>query len=202
MTVEWASSGDPAAVAERIAATLARPGAKRIAVPGGSTPARVFAALRERALDWRGCEVWLTDDRQVPHDHPASNFGKLREALGETGATLVELVEDAKTPRFDLVWLGMGLDGHIASLFPRMCAGQGRRPRVIATRPIPLPAEAPYPRLSLNRAALARTDAVILVISGAAKRAVIERAMRADDLPVSDFLRSSGGPPVTIYWSE
>lgn len=198
----WADPGDAAAAADRIAAIVAQPGPKRIAVPGGSTPAKVFAALRNRALNWEGCEVWLTDDRQVPADHPASNFGALQTALGDTAATLVELREGARPPRFDLVWLGMGADGHIASLFPRIVAEPRLAPRVIATLPVPLPPEAPFARLTLNRAALFAADQVIIVISGNEKRAVIEQALRSDALPVSDFLRSRLAPPLTIYWSE
>ena len=79
MQIDWAQSGVPAAVAERVARVVARPGGKRIAVPGGATPTAVFAEFAEPELDWRGCEVWPTDDRQVPPDHPASNFGKLGE---------------------------------------------------------------------------------------------------------------------------
>ena len=96
----------------------------------------------------------------------------------------------------------MGEDGHVASLFPRMCALPRKRRMVIATTPIPLPPEAPFPRLSLNRKALAATAEIILVVTGAAKRRVLEGALAGSDLhPVSDVLRG-GGPPVTIYWSE
>lgn len=202
MTVTWASPGDAAAVAEHIARVVTRPGPKRIAVPGGSTPAKVFAELGGSGLDWSDCEVWLTDDRQVPHVHPASNFGNLHKALGQTAATLVELQEGAATPIFDLVWLGMGTDGHVASLFPRMCAQlHPREARVIETVPKPLPPEAPYPRLSLNRGALNRAREIVLVVTGAEKRTLIGEASRRDAWPVSDFLRSPLAPPLTIYWS-
>ena len=152
--INWAEPGDLAAVAERIAAEVARPGKKRIAVAGGSTPAKVFELLASRDLDWSGSTLIPTDDRQVPHDHPASNFAKLKFALGHTGAMLVPLEEGQKIKPFDLVWLGMGEDGHVASLFPRMCALPSVKPRVIATLPKPLPPEAPFARLSLNRQAL------------------------------------------------
>ena len=199
--VEWADPGDAGAVAERIAAEVTRRGAKRIAVPGGSTPGKVFAALRKRAIDWRGTTLVPTDDRRVASDHPASNFGALTAVLGDSGAQIEALEEGARQAPFDLVWLGMGADGHVASLFPHMLAELRPGPCVIATTPIPLPPEAPFPRLSLNRAALSATRELILVVSGTEKRAVIERALRGDDLPVSDFLRGAG-PPVTIYWSE
>ena len=199
--VTLAEPGDLAAVAERIAAEIARPGKKRIAVAGGSTPVRVFALLAERKLDWAGTTLIPTDDRQVPHDHPASNFGKLKLALGHTQVTLLPLEEGQKIKPFDLVWLGMGEDGHVASLFPRMCAVPSMKPRVIATMPKPLPPEAPFARLSLNRQALAATRATILVATGSAKRRLIEAALAGSDAwPVSDVLRAPRAP-VTIYWS-
>ncbi len=201
-TVTWADPGDLAAVAARIAAEVARPGAKRIAMAGGSTPAQVLEILATQNLDWAGTTIVPTDDRQVPADHPASNVGALRQAFAGTAATVVPLVEGERPGRFDLVWLGMGADGHIASLFPRMCAEPCRRRRVIATAPIPLPPAAPFARLSLNRNALAATAATIVVITGAAKRAVIEAALAgSDSLPISDVVRNPRAP-VTIYWSE
>lgn len=201
-SVTWAEPGDLAAVAARIAAEVARPGPKRIAMAGGSTPGKVLQLLAARSLDWSDTTIVPTDDRQVPADHPASNLGALRKAFAGTAAKIEPLVEGERPGKFDLVWLGMGEDGHVASLFPRMCALPRRRRMVIATTPIPLPSEAPFPRLSLNRKALFATREIILVATGQAKRIVIERALAGgDSYPVSDILRG-GGPPVTIYWSE
>ncbi|QGN55937.1 6-phosphogluconolactonase [Novosphingobium sp. Gsoil 351] len=201
-SVTWADPGDLAAVAARIAAEVARPGKKRIAIAGGSTPGKVLQLLAAQNLDWSGVRIVPTDDRQVPPDHPASNLGALRRAFAGTAAEILPLADGDRPARFDLVWLGMGEDGHIASLFPRMCAEPCKRRRVIAVTPIPLPLEAPFARLTLNRKALTAAEAVILVVTGRAKRTVIEHALGgADSYPVSDILRGPG-PPVTIYWSE
>lgn len=200
--IRWASPGDAAAVADRIAAEITLPGPRHIALPGGSTPRAVLELLARRKLDWSRVTLCLTDERCVPDDHPASNYGALVAALGHCGATVERLVEGALVQPFDLVWLGMGEDGHVASLFPHMVAVLRRGPAVIATTPIPLPPEAPFPRLSLNKTALEATRELILVIRGAAKKAVVEKALAGSDAyPVSDFLRGDG-PPVTIYWSE
>ena len=199
--VTWAEPGDAAAVAARIAAALSEPGPKRLAFTGGSTPLKVLALLAAQPLDWSGATIALTDDRRVPDDHPASNFGKLHAALAGTGATFERLQEGAEVEPFDLVWLGMGEDGHIASLFPHMHALIRPGPSVIATTPIPLPPEAPFDRLTLNKRALKATREVILVVTGESKKALIERVLNGSDAyPVSDILRGSG-PPVTIYWS-
>ncbi|MFM9937572.1 MAG: 6-phosphogluconolactonase [Novosphingobium sp.] len=200
--VRWAEPGDAAAVAARIAAELARPGPKRLAFTGGSTPLKVFALLVDQQLDWSGATIALTDDRCVPDDHPASNFGKLHAALAGTGARFERLEEGAEVAPFDLVWLGMGEDGHVASLFPHMQALIRPGRSVIATTPIPLPPEAPFGRLTLNKRALKAAQEIILVVTGKSKRVLIETVLAGSDAyPVSDFLRGSG-PPVTIYWSE
>ena len=205
VAVRWARPGDATAVADRIAVELARPGAKRIALTGGSTPAKVFDELARRDLDWTGVTICLTDDRRVPDDHPASNHGKLVAALGAVlaggGVTIERLTEGAPVAPFDLVWLGMGEDGHIASLFPHMQAVIRPGATVISTTPIPLPPEAPFDRLTLNLRALKATKEIILVVTGNSKRALIERVLAGSDAyPVSDILRGYG-PPVTIYWS-
>ncbi len=201
-SVTWADPGDAAAVADHIARVVSAAGAKRIAFTGGSTPIKVLALLKDRPLDWASVTIALTDDRQVPDDHPASNFGKIHGALDASGAAFERLEEGAPVAPFDLVWLGMGEDGHVASLFPHMHALVRPGATVIATTPIPLPPEAPFDRLTLNRKALKATKEIILVVTGASKKALIERAMAGDDrYPVADFLRGFG-PPVTIYWSE
>ncbi len=200
--VTWAHPGDAAAVAAHIARVLSRPGPKRLAFTGGTTPLKVFALLEQQDLDWLGVTIALTDDRRVPDDHPASNFGKLHAALAGTGAVFERLEEGAVVEPFDLVWLGMGEDGHVASLFPHMQALVRPGPSVIATTPIPLPPEAPFDRLTLNKRALKASAEIILVVTGTSKKALIEKVLSGSDAyPVSDFLRGLG-PPVTIYWSE
>ncbi|WP_428333981.1 6-phosphogluconolactonase [Novosphingobium sp.] len=199
--VTWAQPGDAAAVADRIEQELRKPGAKRFAFTGGSTPAKVLALLHERNLDWSGVTIALTDDRCVPDDHPASNFAKIKAALDGTAVTFERLVEGAPVAPFDLVWLGMGNDGHTSSLFPTMKALIRPGPTVIATTPVPLPEEAPFDRLTLNFRALKATRAIILVVTGAGKRALIEQALAGVEMPIGEILLGDG-PPVTIYWSE
>lgn len=201
-SVRWARPGDAAAVADHIARVVSASGHKRIAFTGGSTPIKVLALLKDRPLDWSSVTIALTDDRRVADDHPASNFGKIHAALGDSGAQFERLAEGAQVAPFDLVWLGMGEDGHVASLFPEMKAHVRPGPAVIATTPIPLPQEAPFDRLTLNEKALKATREIILVVTGTAKKALLDAALNGDErYPVTDFLRGFG-PPVTIYWSE
>ena len=189
---------DPEVIADRLAAVLT-PTDAVIAVPGGRTPQPVFEALARREVQGT---VWLVDDRIVPHDHPASNFGLLSRALGGSGLALVPLEESESVPRFDLVWLGMGADGHIASIFPNALDALITGRTVLRTRPDPLPTEAPFERLTLTIEALANTQAAILVITGRDKRRVLEEALEGrSDLPISRFIKALSAP-LTVYWSE
>ncbi|TMJ11429.1 MAG: 6-phosphogluconolactonase [Alphaproteobacteria bacterium] len=198
--VIWAVPADDAAVVEKLAEVLATPGAT-IAVPGGSTPAPILRALAKRSIDWPQVTITLSDDREVPHDHVASNFGALVRALVGTGATLIPLEAGAVPPRLDLCWVGMGADGHVASIFPNVDLPVDNPPAVVKTLPDPLPPEAPFPRVTLNYAALANGGELILVVRGEEKRAILQRAIAGDsDLPIARLLAAAKGP-VTIYWS-
>ena len=193
---------DEGAVADWLAARLGRTGT--ITIPGGSTPFPILAALIERGgIDWAGWQVWPNDDRIVPEDHEASNTGRMRALLEPAGAQIAALAEDAQPPHFALTWLGMGPDGHIASLFPNTDPAPDDRQAVRRLTPDPLPPHAPFDRITLTIPALVDTDAVLFTLGGAAdKRAVFESAVRGDhDLPVARLLCAARarGLPVTVF---
>jgi 6-phosphogluconolactonase len=197
----WAKPADAAAVADRVAGTISRGRPVRLALPGGRTPIPIFEMLKARDLPWEAAELWLTDDRIVPRDHPASNFGLLSHAFGETAATLHPLADGDAPPHFDLVWLGMGADGHVASIFPNLTLAEDGAPAVLRVTPDPLPPEAPFDRLTLNLPALTATDEIILVVSGDEKRTVLEAAIAGErNLPVGRLI-ARATCPVTIFWS-
>ncbi len=176
-----------------LAEALARTeGVVAITIPGGSTPFPILAALAGSTLDWSRIAVWPGDDRIVPEDHPASNVGRIRAALEPLGAAVVALTEDARPPHFALTWLGMGGDGHIASLFPNTDPRADAPQPVLRLTPDPLPPEAPFDRLSLTIPALLDSDAVLFVIRGDDKRALFEAALRGEhDLPVARLLKAA-----------
>ncbi|MDE8650276.1 6-phosphogluconolactonase [Novosphingobium album (ex Liu et al. 2023)] len=191
------ADADDAAIArwleQRIAAALAAaPGEIALTVPGGSTPFPILARLAEAPLDWSRIAVWPGDDRLVPEDHPASNVGRIRERLEPAGARIVPLTPDARPPRFALAWLGMGADGHIASLFPNTDPQVDDPLRVRRITPDPLPPEAPFDRVSLTMPALLDSDGIVFVIRGADKRALFEQAASGgNDLPVARLLAAA-----------
>lgn len=193
---------DAAAIAGWLAEALARPGA--VCVPGGSTPFPILAALIDSGkVDWAGREVWPNDDRIVPEDHEASNTGKIRALLEPAGARVIALEQGAAVPTFALTWLGMGPDGHIASLFPNTDPEAGDPVAIRRLTPDPLPAHAPFDRITLTIPALVQTGAVLFTLGGAAdKRAVFEAAARGEnDLPVARLIAAARARhvPITVF---
>lgn len=198
---ENASAADIAAwIAERIkAAMAAHEGAVAISVPGGSTPFPIFQELVKLDCDWARLAVWPGDDRIVPEDHVASNTGKIRAIFEPVGAKVVALDEDAEPPRFAICWLGMGADGHIASLFPNTDPKANDAQAVRRLTPDPLPPEAPFDRVTLTIPALLNSDALMFVIRGDDKRAVFDAALGAEhDLPIARLL-GAARQPVTCF---
>lgn len=199
--IEAASEGAIAAwLGRHLAAALAKAdGRIAITVPGGATPFPILAELAGSGMDWSRITVWPGDDRIVPEDHPASNVGRIRAALEPLGARIMPLSEPANPPHFALAWLGMGEDGHIASLFPNTDPRADDTLRVRRLVPDPLPPEAPFARLSLTIPALLDSDALMFVMRGPAKRALFDAAaLGANDLPIARLL-SAARQPITCF---
>jgi len=193
-----------AAIADWLAARLgealsASAGPVTITVPGGSTPFPIIEALLAHDLDWTRLVVWPGDDRVVPEDHAASNTGRLRDLFEPAGAEVVTLTEMEAVPRFALAWLGMGTDGHIASLFPNTDPRVDDPRRIVRLTPDPLPPEAPFDRISLTMPALLASDALLFVIRGEEKRTIFEQALVGKhDFPVARLL-GAAKQPVTCF---
>lgn len=171
-------------------ALAAGEGRLAITIPGGSTPFPILRQLVARDIDFSRLDVWPNDDRIVPEDHEASNTGKMRALLEPAGAHIVALDKAVSPPHFVLTWLGMGPDGHIASLFPNTDPDPQDPQKVRRLTPDPLPPHAPFDRITLTMPSLLDSDAILFTLGGATdKRAVFEEAMRGEnDLPVARFL--------------
>ena len=197
--IESASDADIASWLERqlAAAFASREGPVTITVPGGSTPFPIIEKLLEADLDWSRLVVWPGDDRVVPEDHEASNTGKLRALFEPKGAEVVTLTIMEQVPHFDLAWLGMGADGHIASLFPNTDPQADEPRQILRLTPDPLPPEAPFDRISLTIPSLLSSDTVVFVIRGEEKRAIFEQAVGGkSDLPVARLLAGATQPVI------
>lgn len=174
-------------------------GPAAIAVPGGSTPFPILAELVRRPLDWARLTVWPTDERLVSGTDPASNLGRIAALLGPAGVTCEPLTEHSRPPHFALVWLGMGTDGHIASLFPSCDPRANDMQPVRRLTPSPLPPEAPYERFTLTIPALLDSEELLFVIRGAEKRRLFDAAAAGEnDLPVARLL-AAARQPVTCF---
>lgn len=187
-------------LAERLHTALAAStGEIAITLPGGSTPFPILAELAKLAIPFNRIAVWPGDDRMVGEDHAASNVGRIRAALEPLGARIVPLAEGARPPHFALAWLGMGNDGHIASLFPNTNPAVDAPAQVIRLTPDPLPPEAPFDRLSMTIPSLVDADALVFVARGPEKRAIFESAAaRTHDLPIARLL-ATAQTPVTCF---
>ncbi|NTZ42630.1 6-phosphogluconolactonase [Altererythrobacter sp. SALINAS58] len=170
-----------------------------ITVPGGSTPFPIMERLVEMSLAWDRLLVWPGDDRAVPEDHPASNTGRIRSVFEPAGAEVVTLTIMEQVPHFALAWLGMGADGHIASLFPASDARVDDHEPIRRLTPDPLPPEAPFDRITLTLPSLLKAGQIMFVIRGTDKREVFDAALRGEnDMPVARLL-SAASQKITCF---
>lgn len=206
-------------VAARLRRGITARGTASLLVPGGSTPALFLETLARQVLDWSRLIIAPTDERMVVPADEASNERLLRTHLlrgDATAARLVGLWNDAADPAtrawqnlaalprpFDAVVLGMGADGHFASLFPddpaSATALSTATPAgcVLTRAPV-----APQQRMSLNLAALLQARALILLITGEPKWSLLQAQLAdpATVLPVRTLL-DQPQVPLTVYWS-
>ena len=156
----------------------------RIALAGGSTPRPVYERLAGLDLDWTAWHVWWSDERLVPPDHPDSNEGMAREALLDRVAVPEEQVhplrstEVALPDRFDLVLLGIGPDGHTASLFPGDPALEATEPVAYVERP-GLPPD--HPRLTFTYPLINSARAAAFLVGDGGKVEIAQRVLARDE---------------------
>jgi 6-phosphogluconolactonase len=224
--MEWLAFESPEAqadgLAQAITADLAtaieQQGRAVLAVSGGRSPVALFERLAQCQIPWHRVAVTLVDERLVPETHADSNARLVKQHLLQgyaAEARFIPLVTQADNESLSIaeacrsftwptvVVLGMGDDGHTASLFPG--AGelqQGldlnqKQPIIAVTPP-----HAAHRRLSMTRAALLKCDKMYLAIQGEAKRTVLERARLGLDihLPISYFLHQKA-TPLDVYWA-
>ena len=212
-----------AQIAESLTAAIGARGLASLVVSGGRSPLRLFEILRTQPLDWSRVCIALADERWVDVKDAASNERLVRDVLLKdraAGARFLGLKNGAPTPDlgavsawetfarvprpFDAVVLGMGDDGHTASLFP----GSPNLPSALNQAAVagcvgmrsPAP---PQARLSLNLTALLDSRRVVVLISGESKWRTYAAACAAgpvQDMPVRAVLRQSR-TPVDVMWS-
>lgn len=205
-------------VAADLAAVIGRRGHAVLAVSGGRSPVPFLQALSAEVLDWSRVCVTLVDERVVAPDHADSNAALVREHLLQGGAAdavfrplvsvaanvdaeLAQAAAQWQTP--DVVVLGMGDDGHTASLFPDAAnLAEGLDPANPAALLAVVPPEAPHTRISMTLAEILRSGKLYLAIAGDNKRRVLEHASRTLSAaqPVSHLLQQTENP-LHVYWA-
>ncbi|MDD2869512.1 6-phosphogluconolactonase [Neomegalonema sp.] len=209
-----------AAAAADLAEAIRLRGRASLAVPGGTTPGPFLVELSRADLDWAKLSVTLTDERWVPEESERSNGRLLRATLlrgPASAARFIPLFTGAPTPEeafgdlddalrpltpLDVCVLGMGTDGHTASLFP---GGDRLAEAMDPAQPLAALAlrapGAPEPRLTLTRPVLTGARRACLLINGAEKRRVLAEALdpagAEADMPVRAILRAAGG--LTVF---
>lgn len=170
------------------------------ALSGGDTARACYQHLADTAgsqVDWWKVDLYWGDERCVPHDHEDSNYRLAREALldrvGAANATHLMRCAEGPDPyqlrlgdlgRIDLVHLGMGADGHTASLFPHSAALEADPGRLVTMNDDPTGAN-PYQRMTLTFAGIARANLVVVTVAGEAKAEALARVAAGDDLPAA-----------------
>lgn len=205
-------------VAKRLTDAIDAQGTATLVVSGGRSPVAFFQHLAKQPLDWSNVVVSLADERWVPVEHADSNAGLIKRYLLQGAAAKAQFLslynaaanlelagEQAdrllsELPVIDVLVLGMGDDGHTASLFPNspkladaLSAGGSRRcwPMLAPT--------VPHQRLTMSRALLVSAKHKILSISGQSKLTTLNAALADDDvaaMPIRAFLQ----PTLEIYW--
>lgn len=227
---DFASSADLAAalaagVADRLRAAIDSRGQALLALSGGTTPLKFMQALSTRQLEWPRVLVTLCDERWVPPQHERSNARLVRENLlqgAASAARFVPLYVGAPDPEsglahiaaevsslplpIDVAVLGLGLDGHTASLFPdgdRIDAALDARGTALV-----LPMRSPTagePRITLTLPTLVAARALYLHIEGPEKKQVFARTVNGEDASPRNPLRGlmqQAGAPLFVYWCE
>ena len=197
--------------------------ASLIAIPGGKTAPAIYARIAKQKLPWKKVTVIPTDDRLVAVDSELSNVREIARAFLPLGARVVPLTSEAADDYKlagnaadarlqdlpwppDLAWLGMGADGHTASIFagPDLQAALDapKARRAIGVRPDPLPSDGEVARVTLTRAAILSARTILVTITGQQKRDLLEQAIadgQSSKLPIGRVLAEID-QPIDIHW--
>lgn len=209
VTTRWHRVGDSTALQETVAANIvalanrciAEHGFFAIVLAGGETPRAIYVRLRDVKTDWKSWHVYFGDERCLPADNaqrndtmamnallqhipiPAANIHRIPAEMTPENAAQQYAQKLANVPQFDLVLLGLGEDGHTASLFPGHNPGDAvDAPAVLAVHNAPKP---PTDRISMSARRLSAANAVWFIVSGDNKRRALTGWQAGDAIPAA-----------------
>jgi 6-phosphogluconolactonase len=193
-------------IAKSIASTLEdsvlKKGYATLVVSGGNSPLEIFSHLNQMPIPWSNVTIILGDDRMLDSDNSDSNDKLIRENLiiNKAGsARYLSLIDPLMTPSklnfpFDISLLGMGLDGHFASLFPELLKNislfELNAPHEIYLSQKAL-GDPSHKRITMNLSMLLSSDRCILLVSSESKRGVLDRAIGDTRLPVHHLINQN-----------
>ena len=211
-------------VSQILQAAITLKGKASIAVSGGSTPKGFFKKLSNKDIDWNKVTVTLADERWVDMDSDASNTRLVHEHLLQNNASVAKffhlkqgtdlceetladlnLAADNALLPLDVLILGMGEDGHTASLFP--CSKQIESGLDVENKSSLMkvePTTAPHQRITFSFAALKQSKHTFLHLCGASKKQVLDKALSASDIfemPIRAFLQDDD-IETQVFWAE
>ena len=230
--IEWWDYDDADELADAIAgdvgfvieSAIDARGSAVIALAGGKTPLPGYEKLAQAKLDWKKVTIIPTDERIVPLGDALSNVTALAKIFLPKGARVMPIVPEATDDYkaagrsadalmqdlhwpLDLCLLGVGADGHTASIFPGADFDEAlngpRERRALGVMPDPLPPEAPVARVSLSRQGIVTARALTIAVTGADKRKIIEQAIKqgpSSPYPIGRVL-ADAELPVDIHWA-
>jgi len=209
--ITWHRLADPAAVARDAAArilkaadeAIAQRGTFRLVLAGGRTPEATYRLLAGADADWSHWEIYFGDERCLPADHadrddtmaarawldhvdiPRQRIHIIPAGLGPTEGALRYAAEISAALPFDLVILGLGVDGHTASLFPGHDHPEQKLVVPVTNAPKP-----PSERISLSAKALSQTRQVLVLVTGKEKRHAVARWKAGENIPIAGIVPS------------
>jgi 6-phosphogluconolactonase len=209
--------GITTAIADIIRSAIQTYGSAHILLSGGTTPLAVYARLGKVDIDWSKVLIGLVDERYVPLDHPKNNERALREAFGQdvcSKARFIGMVLDDKDAehnlsvvsveykpfmdRTDFILLGMGKDGHFASLFPNDTASEvdlrAEATKILCTTAPEFPTE----RISCSKGMLKQSKQAVLMITGLEKETLFNES-KESGLPVGYLQREFS--QLTVFYA-
>ena len=186
-------------IADSLSSSINLNGYASLVVCGGSSPLPIYDNLSNKDLDWSKVSIFLGDDRVVPPDHPDSNNNLIQLHLLKNNASSASFyplndskiaIQDIRRP-FDVVLLGLGNDGHFASLFPAQlnntCAfdADATPSIIVSDQNLGSPSQR---RISMNLSMLIDAKRCILLVPNSDKRKIVERAFKDNQLPLHFLL--------------
>jgi len=189
-------------IVELVSASITTRGSSSIALCGGSTPEPVYRALTNRQINWASVSIYFGDERAVSPDSAESNFAMATRALFDhvaiPGNQIHRMLAERPDrdvaareydallpPRFDLLLLGVGPDGHTASIFPESPAITEPWRRVVAVAAPRRPLVPTVDRMTITPLVVAAARHVVVMVRGADKAAIVQRVLEGPDDPAN-----------------